>query len=81
MEIMSPLEQEIATFEESRAQLEASAMGKWVLVHDSEVIGTFDSFDAAADRAVREFGEGPYLIRQIGSSSLTLPASVVFNLA
>jgi hypothetical protein len=76
---MSPLEQEIATFENARAELEASAMGKWVLIHDSELIGTFDSFDAAANRAVEEFGQGPYLIRQVGATALTLPASVLFH--
>jgi hypothetical protein len=77
---VSPLDQEIAIFEEMRSELEASAMGKWVLIHDSELIGTFDSFDVAANRAVEEFGAGPYLIRQIGATNVALPASVMFNL-
>jgi hypothetical protein len=77
---MAPLEREIALFEARRNSLEASAMGKWVLIHDEDVIGTFESFEAAAERAVEEFGAGPYLIRQVGVSSVALPASVVYHL-
>ncbi|MGH7867125.1 MAG: hypothetical protein ACREP9_05670 [Candidatus Dormibacteraceae bacterium] len=76
---MATLDREIAVFEENRSSLEADSMGKWVLIHDSSVIGTFDSFEEAAERAVSEFGQGPYLIRQIGVSSVTLPASVLYH--
>lgn len=78
---MGTLEKEIATFEEHQSTLEASSMGKWALVHNADVIGTFDSFEDAANRAVEEFGAGPYLIRQVGTLSVTLPASVMFHLA
>jgi len=74
------LDREIAAFEENRDALEASSMGKWVLIHGNSVIGTFHSFDAAAERAVRDFGKGPYLIRQIGSSTVSLPTSAMFHL-
>jgi len=77
---MTELERDIAAFEENQNSLEASAMGKWVLIRDASVIGTFDSLEAAAEHAVDEFGEGPYLLRQIGSSSIALPASVMFQL-
>ena len=76
---MAVLEHEIATFEENRKDLEASSMGKWVLVFDHSIIGTFDSFEDAADHAVGRFGAGPYLIRQVGTSSVTLPASVLYS--
>lgn len=54
-------------------------MGKWVLFRGSEEVGTFDSFDDAASRAIKEFGVGSYLIRTDGASTVTLPASVVFQ--
>jgi len=77
---MSPLETEIAAFEKVRAHLEAASMGKWVLIYGSTVIGTFDSFEEVAQQAVQEFGSGPYLIREIGASTFTLPSSVMCHL-
>jgi hypothetical protein len=70
-----------ASREDARAVLEASAAGKWALIHGSDEVETFDSFDDAAARAVKEFGVGTYLIRTAGASTVTLPASVVFQRA
>ena len=68
-----------ASREKARAVLEASAGGKWALIHGSDKVETFDSFDDAATRAVEEFGVGSYLIRTGGASTVTLPSSVVFQ--
>jgi hypothetical protein len=76
---MAELKDEIAAYETMRADLEARALGKWVLVHNRKLVAIFDSFEMAAQDAVRKFGRGPYLIRQIGSASITLPASVMYN--
>ncbi len=72
------LDKELTAYENLRQQLEAHAMGKWVVVHDQELVGTYDSFDAAAKEAVNRFGRGPYLIPQVGAPSITLPASVMY---
>ena len=72
------LDKELAAYEKMRSQLEAHAMGKWVLLHDEELIGTYESFDQAAKEAVQRFGRGPYLLRQVGAPSITLPASVMY---
>jgi hypothetical protein len=76
---MAELDRNIAAFEKMRAELEKHHNGKWVLFHDEELIGTFDSFDHAASEAVRRFGRGPYLIRQVGAPPITLPASVLYH--
>jgi hypothetical protein len=76
---MADLEREIAAFDAMRADLENHSMGKWVVFHDRRLIGTFDTFEIAAQNAVRQFGRGPYLIRQIGEPPVTLPASVVYH--
>ncbi|MYA95550.1 MAG: hypothetical protein F4X91_03970 [Nitrospinae bacterium] len=76
---MGILDKEIAAFEKMREQLEAEHFGKWVLFYKKDMIGTFDSFNDAAQEAAKRFGEGPYLIRQIGSRSQSLPASVLFR--
>ena len=76
---MAELDKEIAAFEGMRAQLEAHHMGKWAIVRGDEFVGAFDSFDHAAAEAVRQFGRGPYLIRQVGAPPMTLPASVMYH--
>lgn len=75
---MPDLDDEIAAYEAMRNDLEAHHMGRWVLVHSRELVGEFDSFEAAAEDAVRRFGRGPFLIRQVGAPALTLPVSVMY---
>ncbi len=77
---MIELDREIAAYETMRADLENRHMGEWVLVFNQSLIGVFPSLDDAAQVAVREFGRGPYLIRQIGAPPFVMPASVAFNL-
>jgi len=77
---MSELDQDIALFQKMREELEAHHKGKWVLICKSELINTFDTFEAAAAEAVTRFGRGPYLIRQIGGVDFVMPASVAFRL-
>jgi len=74
------LTKEIETYERMKVELEANHTGKWVLIHDQKLIAVYDSFERAAEEAVRQFGAGPYLIRQIGAPRIVLPASVVYRL-
>ena len=63
------LEQEIEAFNRMKPELEKHHFDKWVVIKDSELVGAFDTFDAAAETAVRRFGRGPYLIRVITEQS------------
>lgn len=76
---MTTLKKEIAAYETMRGDLEMEQLGKWVVVHDEKLVGTYDSFQKAAEDAVQKFGRGPYLIRQIGAPPLTLPASALYQ--
>ncbi len=76
---MAELKDDIAAYDAMKADLEAKSLGKWVVVRDRKLIGTYESFDAAASEAVHRFGRGPYLIRQVGAPSVTLPASVIYH--
>jgi hypothetical protein len=76
---MPDLEREIAAFEAMVCELESRSMGKWVVFHDGKLAGIYDGFEAAAEEAVRRFGRGPYLIRQVGAPQVTLPASVIYH--
>jgi len=75
---MADIKEEIAAFETMRAQLEADHFGKWVLIHQRQLVDVFTSFDAAAIDAVAKFGNGPFLIRQVGEKPMALPASVAY---
>jgi len=76
---MAEITKELAAYEQQRAELEAKYMGKWILIYDGKLIGVFDSIQAAADVAVQRFGRGPYLIKQVGAPSVTLPASFMYH--
>ncbi len=70
------LETEIRAYEDKREELERHYFGKFVVFHDGDLVGAFDSLDAAAAEAVRRFGRGPYLIRQVGVAESPVPASL-----
>ena len=74
------LDRDIAAYDAMRADLENRSMGEWVVVHSEQLQGVFPSLEQAAEFAVAKFGRGPYLIRQIGSPPVTLPASVMFRI-
>lgn len=76
---MAEIDREIEAYEAMREKLEAEHMGKWVLLRDRELIGVFDTFEAAAEEAVKRFLSGPYLIRQVGAPPIALPASVMYQ--
>jgi hypothetical protein len=70
---------DIEAFEARKAELEASYLGKWVLFVNRELIAVFDDFESTAEHAVANFGAGPYLIRRVGSTTVTLPTSVMYG--
>jgi len=76
---MSDLTKDIEVYVKMQADLESKYTGKWVLIHEQKFIGTFDTFELAAEEAVRLFGAGPYLIRQVGAPPIVLPASLMYQ--
>jgi hypothetical protein len=80
MRDMDNLEKEIQAYDKMRDSLEASHTGKWVLIHDQVLIAIYDTFESAAEDAVKRFGAGPYLIRQVGAPPIVLPASLMYNI-
>jgi hypothetical protein len=79
MGIVRPLVDESENAPGARAVIEASPTGQWMLIRGSDLVGTFDSFDDAAERAVQEFGAGSYLVRTGAAPTVTLPSSVVLQ--
>ena len=60
---MAIIEKEIIAYDLMREELEADHKGEWVLVHDQQLIGTYETFQEAAAVATGRFGRGPYLIK------------------
>ena len=73
------LTSQMSAYKEMQEVLEVDYFGKWVIFYDGDLVDAYDSFEDAAEDAVRRFGRGPYLIRQVGQPPLTLPASVLFG--
>jgi hypothetical protein len=62
---MPQLTEEQATFQEREAELKREHSGAWVVISGREVAGVFESFQNAADMAVKRFQKSSFLIRQI----------------
>ena len=77
---MASLTDDIAQYDLLRNQLEIDHTGEWVVIHDRNLIGLFKSFEAAADEAVRQFGRGPYLIRQVGAPPIVLSPAMMYGM-
>ena len=77
--VMADVKADIAAYMKMQEELEEKHMGKWVLFHAETFIAVYDSFEEAAKDAINRFGRGPYLIRQVGAPSVTLPASVMYH--
>ena len=74
----SSLTKDMAAYGNMRSGLETDYLGKWVVVHNEQVVDFYDTFQDAATDAVQRFGRGPYLIRRIGEPPIALPASVMY---
>ncbi|MYK26399.1 MAG: hypothetical protein F4052_05540 [Dehalococcoidia bacterium] len=72
------LDRQVSAYEARREEMEREYLGRWVVFHDEDLAGTYDSFEEAAEDAIERFGTGPYLIREVGASRIVrFPASVL----
>jgi hypothetical protein len=76
---MSALRDDIAAYDRARSDLEARHPRQWAVFHAGQLIDVYPEFENAASEAVDRFGDGPYLIRQIGVESIQLSSAMVFR--
>ena len=74
------LKHEIATYKKNQQGLESEHLGEFVLIVGEEIIGLFQSFEDAAAEGIRLYGQGPYLIRQVGGPDPELPVALMLGL-
>lgn len=80
MYMSKPLDRELKTLERERERLEREHMGKYVLIREDAVTGTYDDFQTASDEGLRQFGNSLFLIRKIGEDTVNLAPSIVLGL-
>jgi len=61
------LDSELATYEQHKARLLATAEGKFVLIHRAQVLGVFDSDKEAISRGYELLGNVPFLVKKINA--------------
>ena len=72
------LDKELKTYDQHRDRLLGSAEGKFVLVKDDNVIGIYDSKMDAIAQGYQQFGNVPFLVKQI--LKIETPQNLVSNL-
>ena len=61
----SKLEIEVRYYAEIKPQLLPEAEGKYALIKERELIGTFDTLDEAYEKGMETYGNIPFLIKGI----------------
>lgn len=73
-----PLEAEIAAYEAHHEELrKAHPEDHWVVVKGTEIIGVYSDVDQAVAAAHEQFGEQPYLLRQVKPIPFVLPSCLI----
>ncbi|MBI2531017.1 MAG: hypothetical protein HYW03_02185 [Deltaproteobacteria bacterium] len=72
------LDAEIKTYEQQRDNLLGTSEGKFVLIRGSQVVGVFDSKMDAIAAGYQQFGNVPFLVKQI--VKIETPQNFVSNL-
>ena len=67
------LDRQAECYAASLEEMEAKHMGKWVVFHDEKFVGAYDSLEEAEIDAYRQFGDDPYMTRQVGAPPVSLP--------
>ena len=71
------LQRNMRAFEAMSEELNSEYAHEHVIFYDGEFVGTYPSFHEAAEAAVKQFGTGPYLIREVGDRrTIPMPVSV-----
>ncbi|MFH1689278.1 MAG: hypothetical protein ABIE42_03465 [Candidatus Eisenbacteria bacterium] len=72
------LSKELKAYDANHAELLVSHEGQFVVIHDDDLLGTFDTQMDAIATGYRELGNVPFLVKQI--TKVDVPLSFVSNL-
>ncbi len=63
--MVETLKDELRTFESRRDELLGTSLGRWVLIHDGDLIGAFETQADAINVGYQRFGNVPFLVKQV----------------
>ena len=63
--LVETLKDELRTFESRRDELLGTSLGRWVLIHDGELVGAFETQADAINIGYQRFGNVPFLVKQV----------------
>ena len=72
------LDLESATYEKHKDELLGKSEGKFVLIHEEQILGVFDSEGDAIAQGFEKLGNVPFLVKQI--LKVDVPQNFVTNL-
>ena len=65
MPVLEELREELETYEANRERLLGEAARKYVLVHGTEIVGTFDTEGDAIAAGYQRFGNVAFLVKRV----------------
>lgn len=72
------LDSELKTYEQNRDHLLGTAEGKFVLIRNNQIVGVYDSKMDAIAAGYQQFGNVPFLVKQI--VKIETPQNFISNL-
>jgi hypothetical protein len=57
----------MATYNRCKDELVSANDGRFVLIHDDQIVGTWDTYKDALTAGYQQFGLKPFLVKQIHS--------------
>lgn len=76
--MLTVLDVEWETFERHREELVGQSEGKYVLIHEDQILGVFESQQDAISQGYERLGNVPFLVKQI--ARFDAPQNFVTNL-
>ena len=73
------LEKELAAYEAAKPGLLPQELGRFVLIHEGQVVDTFAAESDAIRAGYRQFGNVPFLVKQI--TEVECPVNIVSAVA
>ena len=75
---VSPLDTQLSTFARRQPELlQAGHRGKWVLIYGDSVAGVYESRHQGLRRGYQQFGNVPFLVREVREASTPLAVRTV----
>ncbi|UDY35525.1 hypothetical protein [Dermatobacter hominis] len=59
------LERELKRFQELHQELLSTSPEKYVLIHEDQLVGSYDTESDAINEGYRRFGNVPFLVKQV----------------